>query len=327
MKDMHGNYQIAVVIPSYKVKKQLLEVVKHIPNKIWRIYVIDDACPEKSGQYVASKISENRISFIYHSKNKGVGGAVMTGYQAAIKDGADVIVKIDGDGQMDSSLIPLFVEPIFSGEADYTKGNRFFDLSNLYVMPPVRRWGNAVLSLVSKLSTGYWDVFDPTNGYTAIHSEVAKKLPFEKINQRFFFETDILFRLNTLKAVVLDIPMDARYGDEESNLKVKNIVGLFISKHISNFSKRIFYNYYLRDMSLASIELPLGILLVSFGFSIGLYKWLYAAIHQIATPAGTVMLAALPIIIGLQFILAFLGYDIAQVPRRPRNRSVPKDKP
>ena len=310
---------IAVVIPSYKVTKHILQVIAAIGEEVWRIYVVDDACSEGSGHFVEKNCNDPRVRVIYHPQNLGVGGAVMTGYRAAIADGADVIVKVDGDGQMDPSLIPSFVEPILSGEADYTKGNRFYDLEEMHTMPRIRLFGNAVLSLMTKLSSGYWDLFDPTNGYTAIHADVAKHLPFDKISQRFFFETDILFRLNTLRAVVVDVPMNAKYGDEVSNLKISSIIGEFFIKHARNFLKRIFYNYYLRDMSLASIELPLGLFLLLFGVGFGSYHWLMSAQAGVPTPVGTVMLAALPLLMGVQFVLAFLGYDIASVPRRPRH--------
>jgi len=243
---------------------------------------------------------------------------VMAGYKIAIADGMEIIVKVDGDGQMDPALIPDFIAPILSGNADYTKGNRFFDLENIRAMPAIRIFGNAILSLMTKMSSGYWDLFDPTNGFTAINTEVAQHLPFNKISQRYFFETDMLFRLNTLRAVVVDVPMDAKYGDEISNLKITKIAVEFFFKHVRNFLKRIFYNYYLRDLSLASIELPLGLLLLVAGIYFGLYHWFISAQEGIATTSGTVMLAALPILMGVQFILAFLGYDIASVPRMTR---------
>ena len=308
---------IAVVIPAYKVCKHILGVIDNIGEEVSAIYVVDDCCPDGSGSYVESNCTDKRVKVLYNPENQGVGGAVMTGYQAAIADGMDIIVKVDGDGQMDTSLIPDFVAPILAGEADYTKGNRFFDLEKIHAMPKMRLFGNAVLSFMTKLSSGYWDLFDPTNGYTAIHKDVARHLPFGKISRRYFFETDMLFRLNTLRAVVVDVPMDAKYGDEESNLKISKIVGEFLLKHIRNFSKRIFYNYYLRDMSLASIELPVGVALLLFGSFFGLFNWIESASRQLPTPAGTVMLSALPILMGLQLILAFIGHDVASVPRRP----------
>lgn len=309
--------RIAVVIPSYKVRKYIIDVVSHIPAEIWKIYIIDDACPQNSGDFVKSQTTDDRLRLICHKENTGVGGAVMTGYRAAINDGAQVIVKIDGDGQMDTTLIPYLVDPILRGEADYTKGNRFFDLEKIGAMPPLRLFGNAVLSLMAKLSTGYWDIFDPTNGFTAIHADVAKNLPYNKISRRFFFETDILFRLNILRAVVIDIPMDAKYGEETSNLKISKVFFEFFIKHVRNFIKRIFYNYYLRDMSLASLELPLGMFLLIFGFVFGGYHWLRSLQIGALTTAGTVMLAALSILMGFQFVMGFLSYDIASVPKRP----------
>lgn len=318
-----SNSRIAVVIPCYRVTRHILEVIAGIGNEVWRIYVIDDACPEGSGKHVEAHCLDQRVVVLRHKINQGVGGAVMTGYRAAIADGAEVIVKVDGDGQMDTNLIPNFIGPILAGEADYTKGNRFFDLEEIRAMPKVRLFGNAVLSLMTKLSSGYWDLFDPTNGYTAIHVDVARHLPFGKISHRYFFETDMLFRLNTQRAVVVDVPMDASYGDEISNMKISKIIGEFLVKHARNFVKRIFYNYYLRDVSLASIELPLGVLLLVFGAGFGGWNWLLAAREGTITPAGTVMLSALPVLMGLQLVLAFLAYDIASVPRRPRHQGFP----
>lgn len=308
--------KIAVLIPSYKVKSHILEVIRLIGPEVCKIYVVDDCCPDGSGDFVIQHCTDERVIVLRNPVNLGVGGAVMTGYRTAIADGIDIIVKIDGDGQMDPSLISDFVSPIIAGNADYTKGNRFFNLEKISEMPKIRLFGNAVLSFMTKLSSGYWELFDPTNGYTAIHSEVAKHLPLDKISQRYFFETDMLFRLNTLGAVVIDIPMDAKYEDEVSNLKVSKVIGEFLIKHIRNFGKRIFYNYYLRGMSLASIELPFGLILLTAGSTFGISHWIESLQQNVPTPAGTVMLSALPVIIGFQLLLAFIGHDISSSPRR-----------
>jgi dolichol-phosphate mannosyltransferase len=310
---------VAVVIPSYRVKSHILSVIDGIGQEVSLIYVVDDKCPEMSGNFVAQQCTDPRVRILWHEANQGVGGAVMTGYQAAVADGADVIVKVDGDGQMDPELIPYFIQPIIDGAADYTKGNRFYDLEEIGVMPPMRLFGNTVLSLMAKLSTGYWDLFDPTNGFTAIHADVARHLPFHKISNRYFFETDILFRLNIMRAVVVDIPMTAKYGEEVSGLKISKVVSEFLAKHVRNFFKRIFYCYYLRDLTLASLELPIGLLLIGFGLVYGGYHWVGAVDSVNATPAGVVMMAALPILTGLQLLLAFLGHDISAVPKRARH--------
>jgi dolichol-phosphate mannosyltransferase len=315
--------RIAVVIPCYKVSEKIIDVLNRIGPEVWRIFAIDDNCPDHSGALIENQCKDPRVTVIRLTQNLGVGGAVMRGYEAAFAAGAKVIVKIDGDGQMDPNLLPSFVWPIVNGHADYTKGNRFFHLDEIGRMPAVRLFGNAALSFINKLSSGYWDVFDPTNGYTAIHAQVAKNLPLEKISQRYFFESDMLFRLNTLKAVVLDIPMSAHYGDEVSNLKIRSIVGEFFTKNLRNFFKRIFYNYYLRDVSLASFELPLGVLFSTFGIIFGAVVWYASAKSNIPTPLGTIMLAALPTLLGSQFLLAFFSHDMSTVPKVPIQRRLP----
>lgn len=313
---------IAAVVPCYRVAGQIDDVIARIGSEVTHIYLIDDCCPEKSIDNLVERRLDNRVTVIRHDRNMGVGAAVMSGYRKAIEDGVEVIVKIDGDGQMDPRILSNFTAPILAGEADYTKGNRFFDLDGVRTMPAVRLFGNAVLSFLTKLSSGYWDIFDPTNGYTAIHRDVAKRLPFGKISHGYFFETDILFRLNILRAVVIDIPMNSCYGDEVSNLKISRIVFEFLLKHIRNFVKRIFYSYYLRDVSVASFELPIGAALIGFGGAFGLYHWEQSMSLAQASTAGTVMLSALPIIVGLQLILAFLGHDISSVPKIPLHRLV-----
>lgn len=309
--------KIAVVIPSYKVKKHILGLINDIGSIVDTIYVIDDKCPEFSGQFVIENNQDKRVKVLFNTQNLGVGGAVMHGYEAALADGMDIVIKLDGDGQMDPSLIPKFVAPILAGDADYTKGNRFYNLDKIKAMPKIRLFGNAVLSFMTKISSGYWDLFDPTNGYTAIHTEIISHLPLDKISKRYFFESDVLFRLNTLRAVVIDIPMDAKYEDEESNLKISKIIGDFFFKHLRNSFKRIFYNYYLRDMSLASIELPLGGCFLLFGLITGAINWVEAITSGIPATSGTVMLSGLPIILGLQLILAFIGHDVNNIPKRP----------
>lgn len=310
--------KIAVVIPAYKVTEHILEVIDTLPDYIWRIYVVDDACPDKSGSnLIKSKNFPDKIKLLFHEVNTGVGGAVITGYKNALVDGADIVIKMDGDGQMDPQEIPRLVYPLLKGCADYAKGNRFYDLDQIYRMPKARIFGNACLSFLCKLSSGYWNIFDPTNGYTAINSEVIKMLPLEKISKRYFFESDMLFRLNIVQAVVVDVPMTARYSGEKSNLVIKKILFEFLYKNILNFWKRIFYNYYLRGLSVASFELPLGLFLLGFGTIYGLHSWYVANESSSSAPVGTVILCAVSILIGVQFILGFISQDIKSLPTEP----------
>lgn len=317
---------IAIVIPCYKVVKHIGNVLSRIGEEADRIYCVDDACPENSGDYIERTFDDPRVRVVRNPVNLGVGGAVLNGYRHAIRDGATVIVKIDGDDQMDPSLIKTFVDPILSGEADYTKGNRFFDLQEIKQMPLLRRIGNLGLSFLSKASTGYWDIFDPTNGFTAIHARAAARLPFDSISKRYFFETDVLFRLNTIRAVVMDIPMDAKYGDEVSNLKISNVFGEFLVKHLRNMFKRVVYNYYLRDMPIASLELAASVVLLAFGSIFGVVNWWISARENVSTPLGTIMIATVCVVSGLQFMLAFLAYDTSAIPRRPIHLRLKQDR-
>lgn len=315
--ELVGAQRIAVVIPSYKVASKIAGVIARIGPECCAIYVVDDACPEHSGDVALASTNDPRVRVIRHTENQGVGGAVMTGYRAALGDGATIIVKIDGDGQMPPELLRSFVFPIAAAQADYTKGNRFYDIHGLREMPRTRLVGNAVVSFLAKISSGYWDIFDPANGYTAVHAAVAERLPLERISRRYFFETDMLFRLNTLRALVVDVPMKAVYGDEVSSLRVSRILPEFLYKHVRNAVKRIFYNYFLRDFTVASLELVVGLALLIFGFVVGVTSWIDSARAGVATSAGTVMLAGLPTLAGLQLLLAFVGHDVAAVPRRP----------
>jgi len=316
---------VAVVIPCYRVSKHVLSVLSAIGPDYTRIYVVDDACPERTGDVAEEHCSDPRLRVIRNERNLGVGGATMVGMRAALDDGAEVIVKLDGDDQMPPALIPRLVQPIMEGRADYTKGNRFFDLERVQSMPRLRLIGNSVLSFATKLSTGYWNIFDPTNGFTAIHATVARQLPFQKISQDWFFESDLLFRMSTLRAVVADVPIPATYGQESSNLAIRRVVWRFIRGHVANTVKRLFYNYYLRNFNIASIELPLGLASFGFGVGFGAWQWIQGSLNNAAATSGTVMLAALPVLLGVQLLLAFLGYDLQNIPRDPLHpRLVPK---
>ena len=300
---------VAVVIPAYKVSKQIVKVVEFIGPEVNKIIVVDDACPESSGDLVRNTIIDPRLEVIFHPVNKGVGGAVKTGYKRALELGYEVVIKIDGDGQMDSTRISDLISPILINEADYTKGNRFFEIEAVQEMPKVRILGNLGLTFMTKFSTGLWHIFDPNNGFTAIRSLALKKLNLDKIDDRYFFESDMLFRLNLIYARVIDIPIPSVYGEEKSNLSIKRVLFEFPLKHVRNYVKRIAYTYYLRDFNLASIELPVGLSLTGFGLTLGGYSWVHGVVTATPTQTGRLILIAMSFLSGLQLVLAFLSYD------------------
>lgn len=313
---------VAVVIPSYRVRRHILDVLKGLGPDVDAIYVVDDKCPENSGAFVEANCADPRVRVLHNAVNLGVGGATLRGMQSAFADGATVCVKMDGDGQMDSARIGDLVSPILLGDADYAKGNRFFDLTNIGSMPRVRIVGNAALSFLSKISSGYWDIFDPTNGFVAMHRSAFLSINPSKVSSRFFFESDMLFRLYLARAVVIDVPMDARYGDEKTNLMIRRVILPFLAGHVRNFAKRVFYTYFLRDFSIASIYITVGPAAVLFGLVFGVFSWIDLAMQGIPASAGTVMLAALPVALGAQFLISFFASDMSNVPSYPLQRRV-----
>jgi len=285
--------------------------------EVGRVFVVDDACPDGTGDLVAEKCDDDRVQIIRQARNTGVGGATVAGYRAALGVGADIIVKVDGDGQMDPALIPDLIRPITSGRADYAKGNRFHRMDALTGMPTVRIVGNMVLSLATKLSSGYWGMLDPTNGFTAIEARVARLLPLDDLAEGFFFESDMLFRLGLLRAVVADVPMQARYGTETSQLRIHREAGRFLFGHYVNATKRIWFTYFLQGAGVATLQLVLGKLLLLFGLIFGAWEWHRSIATGVPATAGTVALALLPVLLGSQFLIAFLSHDTRSAPTAP----------
>jgi dolichol-phosphate mannosyltransferase len=295
----------------------VLGVICAIGEEVSKIYVVDDACPLGTGMHVQEACNDARVHVIFHETNQGVGGATISGYEAAIEAGYDVVVKLDSDGQMDPALVPALVKPIQSGLADYVKGNRFYNPDDAKSMPLGRLLGNLGLSFLTKLSAGYWDIFDPTNGFTAIHKSALARVPLQKIGKRYFFETDMLFRLNIAGAVVVDMPMQARYGDERSGLSAMRSLPEFAVKHVRVFAKRVAYKYFVRDFNMGSINLLFGAALILFGSIYGALNWLESLSTGVAATAGTVMAAALPLILGMQMMMGFWAQDYNSVPKIP----------
>ena len=314
--DIQSDFKIAVVIPAYKVKNKILKVIQEIGPEVTQIIVVDDACPQHSGKHVTKNCKDLRVKVMIHSKNMGVGGAVKTGYKEALENSADIIIKIDGDGQMNGSDIGKIIQPIIEGESDYAKGNRFYHLKSLNQMPVSRIIGNAILTLFSKISTGYWKISDPNNGFTAINSQTLNTLPLNKIHNRYFFESDMLFRLYCDRRVVKDIPIESKYGDENSSLSILHTILTFPYLHVRNFCKRFLYNYVLRDTSTATFELPCGLMLFLFGLIRGISTWLESQSTGVPSLTGTVVLSSISLILGLQLILSFINHDIANSPRK-----------
>ncbi len=312
------SYDIATIIPAFRVEHDIEAVLHNIPSYIKHIIVVDDASPDSTANLVAAAAKKDqRIVLIRHNKNQGVGGAMVTGFQKALELGAQIAVKLDGDGQMDPAYIPSLITPLIQGKADYAKGNRFRDFVSLRKMPFIRRIGNLGLSFLTKAATGYWNIFDPTNGFFAVRSEVLAQLTWDQIDKRYFFETSMLANLYLLNAFVLDIPIPAQYGKEISNLSIRRTLFEFPIKLLGILLRRILLKYYIYDFSMISLYIITGIPLLLFGFTFGIIKWIEYASRNIPAPTGTVMLPTLSVILGIQIILSAIEIDMNSNPRQP----------
>lgn len=314
MSANHGK-KIAVVIPCYEVAETIVDVIKSVPDIAGNIIVVDDKCPEASGK-IAEEIQNERVTVIYHDKNLGVGGAVISGYRKAMEMECDIVVKMDGDGQMDSQYLGKLIEPLISGSVDYTKGNRFRDFKALRSMPKMRLFGNNVLSFWEKVFSGYWNIMDPTNGYTAIDANVLEKLNLDKIARGYFFESDMLLNLGLVNAVVADVSIPAKYEGQNSSLTIGKTLLQFPPRLLYGMSKRVFLRYFIYDFNMGSVYLLLGTPLLLWGVIFGVVEWIDSYVSGIPRSAGTIMLSALPLIIAIEMLLQAISIDINYVPKR-----------
>lgn len=317
-----SDVHVVAVLPAFNVAKELGSVLRAMPPVFSSIIVVNDGSSDQTGA-IAERYAEldRRIVVLHHEQNRGVGGAMVTGFRTAIESGADIVVKIDADGQMPLWLVPELIAPLVSGEADYTKGNRFRDFQAVRAMPPARRIGNVALSFLAKAATGYWRVFDPTNGFLAIRSDVLSQLPLYKIDNTYFFEISMLSHLYLIGAVVKEVPMPARYAGETSSLSIPRVLRQFPGRLLWSLLRRLVLKNFVYDFNLASLHLAVGVPLLLTGVAFGAWNWFWYAVrlHQ-AAPTGTVVLPALMIMVGVQLLLSAAQYDLEAVPREPVNQ-------
>jgi dolichol-phosphate mannosyltransferase len=304
----------AVVIPAYNVDGFIGAVISQLPGWIDHIIVVDDCSTDNTFE-VASATHHPKLRLIRHERNGGVGAAMKTGYREALRLHADIIVKMDGDDQMDPSQLPALVAPLLRAQADYAKGNRFRDRDTLRVMPILRRIGNLALSFLTKLASGYWNIFDPTNGYTAIRRETLTALPLDRLGERYFFEISMLVQLNLTNACVRDVPMPSRYGVENSSLRIGRVVLSFPPKLVASTLSRLWTKYFIYDFTAVSLFIVAGVPLMLTGAALGIKYWSHSIATGVPTTPGQVMLSVFPLLLGFQLLLQAFVIDINAVPQ------------
>ncbi len=330
---MREGLSYCVIMPAYNESRHLADVVGRIPDWIDRIIIVDD-CSSDDTLSVARSITAPRVLVLHHERNQGVGGAMVTGFRAALGADYDVVIKMDADGQMDCADLPTLVRPIELGMAEYVKGNRFRRSGRPKSMPAMRWFGNVALSFLTKIASGYWHVFDPQCGFIAIVVPTLRRLNLNGIARDYFFENDMLIRLNVIDARVIDVDVAALYADETSHIRVGRVLWAFPWRLLKRSIWRFVKRHVVNDFGLIALLAFLGGTLVLFGIAFGIYHWVQSAKTGIPTTTGAVMIAVLPLILGAQMLLQGLAMEVQSSPgaqetrdfsRRTTTERVPMD--
>jgi glycosyltransferase involved in cell wall biosynthesis len=311
---VYREQRIVVAIPAYRAEGTITEVVQTLPAFVDNIIVVDDCSPDRLFD-VASALPEPRLILLRHEKNRGVGGAMVTAYERALELGCDIVVKMDADGQMDPERLSELLDAMLNGNFDYAKGNRFLHRGALSAMPRHRLLGSLALTFMTKMASGYWHIFDPQNGFVACRTAMLQRLELRRIACDYFFENDMLVHLNVLGARVIDVPLPARYANEVSSMRISRIITSFPGRLFCRYWWRIYERYTLRDFSPIVPFLMSGILLCTWAIIFGGYMWFQSWQTGVVASTGTVMLTALPLILGFELLLHAMLLDIYSTPR------------
>jgi glycosyltransferase involved in cell wall biosynthesis len=307
---------VAAVLPAYRTAASIRAVIERIPPCVRHVIVVDDASPDAIPAAV-SAIGDPRIVLLSHERNRGVGGAMKTGFARALELGADVVVKLDSDGQMDPALIPALLAPLADG-ADLAKGNRFADISVVSAMPFLRRMGNLGLSFLAKAASGYWSLFDPCNGYVAVTRGLLSDIRRHRLADRYFFEISLLCESYRVRGIVRDVAMKPRYGDETSSLSPTRSLFEFSGRLVGRVASRIAFAYFLRDFTVVSVFITAGVPLMAFGIAWSAWHWYLSWVTNVVASTGTVMIGTLAIILAFQLLLQAVVLDVQNEPGRER---------
>lgn len=313
---MYREQRIAAVIPAYNESLHIADVIAALPEFVDAVIVVDDGSTDSTAAVVAAVAAhEPRVTLIRHTQNGGVGAARVSGITRALAGGGyDIIVNLDGDDQMDTSLLSALLDPIVDGVAEFTKGNRFFSLSSFEGMPTERVLGNIITTFATKLATGYWSIFDPQNGFTAVRTDIATRLNLDTIATDYSFENDMLGRLALLRARVRDIDIPARYGDESSSINPAKVVPSIIRMLWRTFWQRLWLTYVVRSFSPVAMFVLAGVPLLVFSLAFGTWA-VVDALGPGEVSAANAAFTSLTFTVGLILLIAAMVIDVINEPR------------
>ncbi|MCM1567413.1 MAG: glycosyltransferase [Dehalobacter sp.] len=301
-------YKIGIVVPSYNEELLIGETIRGIPNYVDKIFIIDDCSKDKTPKII-EEMTDPRIVNIRHEVNKGVGAAIVTGYKRALEDEMDIVAIMAGDNQMDPDQLPRLLIPIIEGKADYTKGNRLISKDFRKGMSKWRSFGNFILTMLTKIASGYWGVTDPQNGYTAISRQALEALDLDAIYTYYGYCNDMLVKLNTYGMRTIDIPMPSRYGREKSKIKYSRYIRKVSPMLFRGFLWRLKTKYILLDFNPLVLFYAASMLMVPFGIIFSAYIVIEKILHQ-PVSQNFPLLAAFITLMGLQFLMFAMLFDM-----------------
>jgi len=300
---------VAVVVPAYREEELIGATLGGIPGFVDRVYVVDDGSPDGTAERARS-FGDSRVEVITHERNEGVGAAILTGYGRALVDEVDVVCVMAGDNQMDPAELEQLVRPVAGGEVDYAKANRLFTGEAWRVIPRHRYVGNAILSLLTKIASGYWHVADSQSGYTAISRAMLAQLDRDRIYRGYGFPNDMLVHLNVWNARVRDFPARPVYGvGERSGIRLRRVVPRISWLLLKGFLWRLREKYVIRDFHPLVFFYAFGFVMTAAGLALGIVETALRIAGN-AVSVGTVVLVALLLIAGSQFTLFAMWFDM-----------------
>jgi len=309
---MYKGSSVCVVVPAHNEEKLIATTLRTMPAFVDHIFVVDDLSSDATAAEAAA-VGDPRVSIIRHAVNTGVGGAIISGHKRVMDVGGDISVVMAGDAQMDPAYLGALLDPIVEDGYGFTKANRFFGRESFSGMPAHRVFGNVMLSFLTKVASGYWNLFDPQNGYTAIRRDVLDVLPLDKISPRYQFENDLLINLSILGVRAKDVPIPAIYGAEVSGIRLTRVIPSITALLFKGFWQRIWWKYVLWSFSPIALLLFMGLFMLLFGSAWGVFATV-EAIGSHSPTAGTVLLAVGPAMTGIYLLVQALVLDIQATP-------------
>ncbi|MEU5880335.1 glycosyltransferase family 2 protein [Spirillospora sp. NPDC047279] len=309
---MYKGLAVAVVVPAHNEQELIGKTIVGVPAFVDHVIVVDDASTDETAERV-EEMRDARVVLLRHERNTGVGGAIVDGHRKALELGADVNAIMAGDAQMDPEYLVALLDPIADDGYGFTKANRFFGRAGLAGMPLSRLVGSTMLSFVTKLASGYWNLFDPQNGYTAITRDALARIDLDRLAARYSFENDLLIWLNIAGVRAKDVPIPGVYGEEVSGMRLHRVIPEISGLLFVGFWRRMMRKYVVPSFSPIALMLFTGLFLCTIGSIVGVWVSLHS-LGEATASAGSVLLAVGPFLVGINMLVHALSLDIQATP-------------